>query len=389
MKRVVLLGSTGSIGRNTLRVAETLPSEVRVVGLAVLNGWEDLLEQAQRHKVTRVAVADGASARACSAAARRGMKVYAGPAGLEALVAETEAELVVCAVVGMAGLQPVLAAVRWGRDVALATKEVLVAAGEPVTAAARGKGVRILPIDSEHSAILQCLGGRMPEGCANGASADVRRLVLTASGGPFAFRPEIDFDRVSVREALRHPRWNMGRKVTIDSATLMNKGLEVLEAHWLFGVAIENIDVVLHPESIVHSLVEFVDGSMVAQLSPPDMRLAIQYALTFPARVDGGLPRLDLADVGRLHFHAPDDSRFPCLRLAREAGRQGGTMPAAMNAANEVAVQKFLDGAVPFSGIWRIVEAVMQRHIREDAPDLEAIVAADAWARRVAGEAAG
>jgi 1-deoxy-D-xylulose-5-phosphate reductoisomerase len=276
----------------------------------------------------------------------------------------------------MAGFQPVLAAVSKGIDVALATKEVLVGGGEIVTEACRRTGARLLPVDSEHSAIFQCLAGAKP--------GDVCKLILTASGGPFAFRPEVDFEAVTVEEALNHPRWRMGRKVTIDSATLMNKGLELIEARWLFDVRLSQMEVVLHPESLVHSLVQFVDGSLLAQMGPPDMRFAIQYALTWPERLDGGLQPLELGKVGALHFHEPQADRFPCLGLAREAGLAGGTLPAVMNAANETAVNLFLDKHIPFAGIWRLTGAVMERHVNRMHPSLGDILEADAWSRREA-----
>ena len=405
MKNVVILGSTGSIGRNALRVARALPARVRVVGLAANRDWRRVLDQAARFDVRHVALADPAAARRGAAAAPRGVRVYAGAAGVATLAAAAGADLVLCAVVGLAGLRPVLAAVANGTDVALATKEVLVAAGRIVTAACAKHGARLLPVDSEHSAILQCLTGRpratdgwqtrrtparrrlaglLPRACD-----DVRRIVLTASGGPFGSRPEVNLNTVSVREVLRHPRWSMGRKVTVDSATLMNKGLEIIEAHWLFGFPLDRIEVVVHPESVVHSLVEFADGALLAQLSVPDMRFAIQYALVYPERVDGGLPALRLARMGGLHFEEPDRKRFPCLGLAREAGRRGGTLPAVLNAANEVAVKKFLDRQTRFSGIWRVVEAVMDKHRVVRSPSLEDILAADDWARRTAEEIRG
>lgn len=288
-----------------------------------------------------------------------------------------EADIVVCAVVGMAGLGPVLAALGNGTDVALATKEVLVAAGHVVRKACAATGARLLPVDSEHSAIFQCLSGS--------DSGAVRRLLLTASGGPFGNRPEVDLGSVTIEEVLDHPRWDMGPKVTVDSATLMNKGLEIMEAHWLFDVPVENIEVVVHPESIVHSLVEFVDGSLMAQLTVPDMRFAIQYALTYPDRCDGGLPGTDIVEVGPLHFGRPDADRFPCLALARRAARVGGTMAAVLNAANEVAVNGFLAGRIPFPAIWETVEAVMDDHDPVEDPDLDTILEADSWARRRAG----
>ena len=378
MKKIVILGSTGSIGESTLRVVEALPSRLKVVGLAVNRSHKRVLQQAAQFHVSRVAVADPEAARLCAAEAPPGIQVREGERGVEALAALDEADVVLCALVGMAGLKPVMAALAGGTDVALATKEVLVAAGAIVTEAAARRGCRLLPVDSEHSAIFQCVDGKPRH--------EIKRILLTASGGPFALKPDMDFDRVTVAEALRHPRWNMGRKVTVDSATLMNKGLEIMEAHWLFGVPVDKIDVVVHPESIVHSLVEFADGSVLAQLSPPDMRFAIQYALTYPERVDGNLPALDLAKTGPLHFKEPDEKRFPCLRLAREAAQAGGTLPAVLNAANEVAVQKFLDGKVSFAGIWRLVEKVMARHRATAKPGLDDILEADAWARTTAEE---
>jgi len=381
-KRVVILGSTGSIGESALRVIRALPGTFRITGLAARREGAKVLAQAAEFGVRDVAIADPESAGRCRAAAPADVRVHEGEAGLTHLAGDVEADIVLCSVVGMAGLKPVLAALRARRDVALATKEVLVAAGAIVTREAARFGARLLPVDSEHSALFQCLAGSRGAG-------DVQRLILTASGGPFAANDKIDFDSVTVKEALRHPSWNMGRKVTIDSATLMNKGLEVMEARWLFDIPIPKIDVVVHPESIVHSLVEFLDGSVLAQLSLPDMRFAIQYALTWPERRDGALPRLDLATIGRLHFRAPDENRFPCLRLAREAALRGGTAPTVLNAANEVAVAKFLEGGMRFSGIWRLVEDVMARHRPMADPGLDDILAADADARRAAQAWAG
>jgi 1-deoxy-D-xylulose-5-phosphate reductoisomerase len=372
-KNIVILGSTGSIGESALRVAAAFPDRFRIIGLAAQTKVERLLEQARLFAVERVAVADSKAAQHAAQLAPTGLAVLAGPEGLEELAALPEADIVLAAVVGMAGLRPVLAALQRGTCVALATKEVLVAAGHKVTAASRASGARILPIDSEHSAVFQCLGGQ---------DADrVRRLMLTASGGPFAHNPRIDLEKVTVTEALKHPRWNMGRKVTVDSATMMNKGLEIIEAHWLFGVPFDRIEVVMHPESIVHSMVEFQDGNVLAQLSVSDMRFAIQLALTWPERMDGKLPVLDLARLGTLHFSAPDEKRFPCLNLARAAARAGGTMPVILNAANEVAVQEFLNGKLSFPGIWRTVEKALERHTALADPELPDILAADRWAR--------
>ena len=371
MKRIVILGSTGSIGENTLKIVEALPGMFEVVGLAANTNEKRLLEQAKQFnvKATVLAEKDGQDA-------------------LCELVSRPDIDIVVCAMVGMAALRPVLAAIEAGHDVAFATKEVLVAAGELVMRERAKAGVRLLPIDSEHSAIFQCLqDSRQLPWCVEKSGATpnaVETLTLTASGGPFEGRADVDFERVSVGEVLDHPRWKMGRKVTVDSATMMNKGLEILEARWLFNVPVGQIDVVVHPESVVHSMVTFVDGASVAQLSVPDMRFAIQYALTWPERVASGMPRLDLAQVGRLTFRAPDEGRFPCLRLAREAAVTGGTLPAVMNAADEVAVEAFLGGRLSFAGIWRTVGQVMAAHTVCACGDLETVVEADAWARRKA-----
>ena len=375
-KKIVILGSTGSIGENALRVAQALPSKFTVLGIASRNSTGRLLEQAAEFKVKHVAIADENAAEAAREAIPKGSQLHTGAEGVEALAALPEADIVLCALVGIAGLKPVLAALSQGTDVAIATKEVLVAAGQMVMDCAAKHKARLLPVDSEHSAIFQCLEGK--------PASSIRRLILTASGGPFAGRVDLDFDKVTAAEALKHPRWNMGRKVTVDSATLMNKGLEIMEAHWLFGIPYDQIDVVIHPESIVHSLVEFVDGSILAQLCPPDMRFAIQHAITWPERMDGNLPRLDLATMGPLTFKAPDAVRFPCLGLARKAAITGGTMPCVLNAANEIAVAEFLDGHITFSGIWHTVEAVMNRHNSIASPTLTQIDHADHWARQEA-----
>jgi 1-deoxy-D-xylulose-5-phosphate reductoisomerase len=393
-RRVAILGSTGSIGENALNVVRALPSELCVTGLAADRNYVRLLEQAAEFGVSRVAVADESSARACRAASPRGVEVLAGREGVAEIAADTAADVVLCAIVVMAGLDPVLAAVDEEVDVALATKEVLVAAGELVTSRCRTNGTALLPVDSEHNAIFQCIcgaagGDLVPPLVATVSGNLVRRIMLTASGGPFGLHPEVDLSKVTVEQALKHPRWDMGRKVTIDSATLMNKGLELLEAHWLFGLPNERIDIVIHPESVVHSLVEWNDGSTLAQLSMPDMRYAIQHALTFPRRLDGRLPGLDLVSLRSLHFEAPDPVRFPSLGLAREAMRQGGTLPAVMNAANEAAVEAFLLGAIRFSGIWALVEQIMAEHENIKQPGRDAILAADAASRCRVAELAG
>lgn len=375
-KKIVVLGSTGSIGENVLKVAERFPNRFQIIGLAAQRRAERLLQQAAHFGVRKIAVADPEAARQCSRLAPTGVSVLPGAEGLEELASLDEADIVVAAIVGMAGLKPVLAALRRGTNVALATKEVLVVAGSHVLDVRAKSGALILPIDSEHSAIFQCLRGHAPD--------DVRRIILTASGGPFADRPNIDFDKVTITDALKHPRWNMGKKVTVDSATMMNKGLEMMEARWLFNVEFKRIQILIHPESIVHSLIELVDGTVMAQLSVSDMRFAIQYALTYPERLDGKLPTLDLSELGVLHFSMPDENRFPCLALARKAAGEGGTLPAVLNAANEVAVHEFLRGQIMFSEIGRVVEKVMSKHNNCKDPSLDEIVSADQWAREEA-----
>ncbi len=390
MKSIVILGSTGSIGESTLKVAAALPEAVRVVGLSTRTKITRVLDQALQFGVRVIAVEDVESAREAETLARpHGIAVLPGAAGVAALAALAEADTVVCALVGLSGLRPVLAALEAGHDVALATKEVLVSAGELVMRRRAAVGVNLLPVDSEHSAIFQCLQSPvLQSACVRGAQAPdgsaetrVARLVLTASGGPFALRPEVDFERVTPGEALAHPRWCMGRKVTIDSATMMNKGLEILEARWLFNIPVAKIGVVVHPESIVHSMVTFVDGSTLAQLSVPDMRFPIQYALTWPDRLAVPMPVLDLAAQKSLTFFDPDETRFPCLRLVREAAETGGTLPAVVNAADEVAVEAFLAGRLSFAGIWRMIERVMEAHQVRPCADFDAVFEADAWAR--------
>ena len=394
MRSLVLLGSTGSIGESTLRVVAALPGVFRITGLAAHSRADRLIEQAVQFDVKTVAVADEAAARrAETLATPHGIAVLHGEAGVCQLAAADGVDTVLCALVGLAGLKPVLAAMEKGRDIALATKEVLVSAGELVMRKRAERGMAILPVDSEHSAIFQSLQSvAFTPACVRRADAPetacaetrIDRLLLTASGGPFANRPEIDFEQVTAEQALKHPRWSMGPKVTIDSATMMNKGLEILEAHWLFNIPVDRIDVLVHPQSIVHSLVTFTDGATMAQLSPPDMRLPIQFALTWPDRLAVEMPRLDLAKQGRLTFGEPDMARFPCLRVAREAMAAGGTLPAVMNAADEIAVQAFLKGRIPFAGIARTIETVMEAHDARSCRDLETICEADAWARRQA-----
>lgn len=373
-RRVVLLGATGSVGRSACRVALDLPERVQIVGLSGHRNVAQLASQANALRPEVLAVADAAAAAELKAQLQyepRG--IFTGPEGLEVLAAQAGAEVVLVAIVGTGGLRPTLTALREGKDVALASKEVLVVAGELVMAEAARRGRRILPVDSEHNAIFQCLEGR--------DARQVRRLILTASGGPFRTWPAEQFRSITREEALRHPTWRMGEKITIDSATLFNKGLEMIEAHWLFGVGLEQIDVIIHPQSIVHSLVEFVDGSVLAQLSHSDMRFPIQYALTWPERVAGVLPPLDFAKLGPLDFAAPREDVFPALGLAREAARRGGTAPAVLNAANEVAVAEFLAGRLTFPGIWETVAAVLEQTPVAAAGSLDDLLAADREAR--------
>ena len=378
MKNVVLLGSTGSIGTSTIKVAEDLPQHIRLVGLAAGNNVELLVEQARAHRPLAVSISDPAKAAVVAERLGGGVRVSSGSAGLLELATLPEADIVLIAIVGTAGLQPALAAIRAGKDIAVASKEILVMAGETVMSEARKHGVRVLAVDSEHSAIFQCLDGKPTE--------SVRSLWLTASGGPFRSTPKSEFAGITVERALKHPSWVMGRKITIDSATLFNKGLEMIEARWLFDIEMARVKVVVHPQSVVHSMVEYVDGSMIAQLSTPDMCLPIQYALTYPERVGSGRVQTNLAKLGTLTFEEPDAERFPALTLARRAGERGGTLPAVLNAANEVAVEAFCNRKIGFEEITALVARVMERHEWVEKPSLEEILAADVWAR---GAAAG
>ena len=373
MKRVILLGSSGSIGESTCKVARALPDKMKIVGLGVAKSTERLLEQAKEFGVKALAVSDPQAAEKVKSKLPAGAKFFPGAEGLARMVEETEADMVLVAIVGTAGLAPALAALRSGKDLAVASKEILVLAGSAVMAEAKKRKRQVLPVDSEHNAIFQCLQG------AN--EKEVRKVILTASGGPFRQSRAAELEKVTVAQALKHPTWSMGKKITIDSATMFNKGLEMIEAHWLFGLPMKQVEVVVHPQSIVHSMVEFIDGSVLAQLSVTDMCFPIQYAVTFPERMPSGLPPLDLAKLGSLTFEAPDEKRFPALRLAREAGEAGGTLPGVFNAANEVAVEAFLAEQISFPRIWGMVEEVMEKHSTLSSPDLDAIIEADRWAR--------
>jgi 1-deoxy-D-xylulose-5-phosphate reductoisomerase len=374
MKNVVLLGSTGSIGTSTIKVAEDLPDRIRLVGLAAGGNHALLAEQTRKHRPEAISITDAARATELSAAFGTSVRVHHGAEGLLKLATLPSADIVLIAIVGTAGLQPALAAIRAGKDIAIASKEILVMAGETVMSEARKYGVKVLAVDSEHSAIFQCLDGKAP--------ASVRRLWLTASGGPFRSTPKSEFPNITVERALKHPSWVMGKKITIDSATLFNKGLEMIEARWLFDVEMSRVSVVVHPQSVVHSMVEFVDGSIIAQLSTPDMCLPIQYALTYPERVGSDRVQTNFAKIGNLTFEEPDLEKFPSLELARRAGEIGGTLPAVLNAANEVAVEAFCAGKISFLQITETVRRTMDAHELIPHPSLEQILEADAWSRQ-------
>src|SRR3954447_4132657 len=378
VRRIVLLGSTGSIGKQALDVIERSGGELELAGLAAGTALERLIAQAEKHGVTRVAVADDdAAARASSA--WTGGEVLAGNEGLVELIVSSDADLVLNAMVGSAGLGPSVATLGEGIDLALANKESLVVGGELVMALAEATGSQVIPVDSEHSALYQLVGSEQRLGT-------VDKLVLTASGGPFRGRKLEELKDVTREEALAHPTWDMGGKITIDSATLMNKGLEVIEAMHLFGMSLDQIDVVVHPQSIVHSVIQLNDGASLAHLGYPDMRVPISYALHYPERVDVPVEPLDLAELGKLTFEPPDEEAFPCLRLAREAALAGGPAPCVMNAANEVAVQAFLEGDMPFTGIPEVIERTLEAHDAVPIHHFNVLYGADAEARESARE---
>ncbi len=361
-RRIVILGATGSIGESAQKVARDIPDRMEIVGMSAHSNADKLRAAAKEFPNAQLAISSG-------------------PDGVERLVELAtlpEADLVLIAIVGTGGLRPALAAIEAGKDIAVASKEILVMAGEAVMHAARRKGVKVLPVDSEHNAIFQCLEGR--------DSREVRRLILTASGGPFRKLPAEQLAHVTLEQALKHPTWTMGAKITIDSATLFNKGLEMIEARWLFDVEMARVEVIVHPQSIVHSMVEFIDSSVLAQLSTTDMCFPIQYAVTWPERVPNTLPPLDFAKLARLDFEAPRIADFPALNLARTAGETGGTLPAVLNAANEVAVAAFLQRRCAFPAIWETVARVMGEHRSIAGADLDAILSADSWARTRAAE---
>lgn len=383
MKRptnIAILGSTGSIGRSSLEVIESMPERFRVTCLTAHRNTDILAEQVRRFKPRAVVVTDVARAGELRAMVDRSTEVLSGDSALLDVVAREDVDIVISALVGFAGLHPTLRAIDAGKDIALANKETLVVGGELVMARVREHKVRLLPVDSEHSAILQCLQGEDHH--------SVNRIILTASGGPFLNTPREEMADITPARALKHPTWTMGAKITIDSATLMNKGLEVIEAQWLFGLPAERIEVIVHPQSIIHSMVEFVDGSVKAQLGIPDMKLPIQYALTYPERPPSGFKRVDFAALGRLTFQDPDTERFPCLSLAFRAMREGGTAPAVLNAANEAAVALFLDGKIGFTAIPELIAQAMDALPPSGAVTLELIDRADRDARAFVAQAA-
>ncbi|MEI8341928.1 MAG: 1-deoxy-D-xylulose-5-phosphate reductoisomerase [Verrucomicrobiota bacterium] len=372
-RRVVVLGATGSIGQSAAKVARDIPERMEIVGMSGHRNLDALNQLAAEFPGAKLCVTDESAD--LSRIKNQESKILRGEEGLIELATLPEADMVLIAIVGTGGLRPALAAIEAGKDIAVASKEILVMAGEAVMSAAKRKGINVLPVDSEHNAIFQCLEGREP-------SSEIRRLILTASGGPFRKFPADQLAGVTLEQALKHPTWEMGRKITIDSATLFNKGLEMIEARWLFDVEMSRVDVIVHPQSIVHSMVEFVDGSVLAQLSHSDMCFPIQFAVTWPERVANTLRPLDFAQLSKIEFEAPRYDDFPALGLARRAGETGGTLPSVMNAANEVAVDAFLNRKISFPGIWQTVQKVMDAHEPVAHPSLDAIVEADSWARK-------
>ncbi len=380
MKKLTLLGSTGSIGVNVLALVSRFPEQFRIVALAAGSNVALLKTQIETYQPAVVAVIDEKAATSLKSllAPMPRTEILYGPEGYETLAAHADSDLVVSAIVGAAGLKPTVAAIAAGKDIALANKETLVMGGALVMKLARDRGVRIMPVDSEHSAIFQCLAGN--------DSAHVRKIILTASGGPFLRLKQSSLKKVTAVEAMKHPNWSMGKKITIDSASLMNKGLEVIEARWLFDIEIDRIEVLIHPQSIVHSLVEFNDGAIMAQLGVPDMKIPIAYALSYPKRLREAGAALNAADLARLDFSQPDLKRFPNLALAYHAGRAGGTMPAVLNAVNEVAVQEFLAGRIGFMDIPAIIESALASHNSFAPTTIHEIIAADNWGRVKAAE---
>ncbi len=375
-KNIAILGSTGSIGKNSIEVIANFPDQFKVSYLTVNNNVDALCDQVRRFRPKGVVVLDRSSAEECKKRFDGSTEVLAGEEGLEEIVQRDDVDVVVSSLVGFAGLKPTIAAIKAKKRIALANKETLVVAGEIIMRLVKETGAILIPVDSEHSAIFQCLVGE--------SGSSIGRIILTASGGPFLNTPKEMLKKVSVEQALNHPNWKMGNKVTIDSATLMNKGMEVIEARWLFGTPPEKIDVVIHPQSIIHSMVEFIDGSVKAQLGVPDMKIPIQYALTYPERAASNFARIDFPKLREMTFFSPDLERFQCLRLAYDALNEGGTMPAALNAANEIAVKRFLERKISFLQIPETICRTMEHHAVTTHPGLDDIIAADASARRFA-----
>lgn len=375
MKKIAILGSTGSIGISALDIIEKNPERFEVVALAAGENVNLMKKQIEKFKPKFVALKNKEMALKLGEilTVKNNIKILYGEEGLKEVASCAPADVVISAISGAAGLMPTLAAIEAGKDVALANKETMVIAGEIVTKKAKKKGIKILPVDSEHSAIFQCLEGQKRN--------NLSRIILTASGGPFVNFTKKELKEVKPHQALRHPKWKMGKKITVDSASLMNKGLEVIEARWLFDLEYNNIDVLIHPQSIVHSMVEFIDGSILAQMGIPDMRIPIAYALTYPERITNDLPPLNLLETGNLEFYKPDMKKFPCLALAYNAGISGGTNPAVLNAANEVAVEAYINGKIKFTDLPKIIEKVLALHDSVKNPSLEEILQADHWAR--------
>jgi 1-deoxy-D-xylulose-5-phosphate reductoisomerase len=378
-RRVILLGATGSIGTSAIKVAEAIPERMEIVGMSAYRNAELLAQAANRTRPGILCIVDESQLPVLRSKLDYSPEMLVGTDGLETLARSGGVDLVLVAIIGTMGLKPALAAIETGKDLAVASKEILVMAGEIVMARALERGVKVLPVDSEHNAIFQCLEGKPKQ--------EVKTLILTASGGPFRKWSSDQLSSVTINDALNHPTWKMGRKITIDSATLFNKGLEMIEARWLFDVPIDRVEVLVHPQSIVHSMVEFVDGSLLAQLSHSDMCFPIQYAVTWPERVPNALRPLRLAELGRLEFEEPRYDTFPALSLARQAGQAGGTLPAVLNAANEIAVEAFLEGQIPFPRIWSLVEHAMDRSENFARPSLDDILQADSQARDSVREA--
>src|SRR5881398_1051794 len=393
-KRIVVLGATGSIGESALKVARDIPERMEIVGVAANSNAEKLAAAANETRAPFLCLVDETKMDILRRALAYKPQIFTGEEGLREIACLADVDMVLVAIVGTGGLRPALAAIEAGKDLAVASKEILVMAGEIVMREARDNNVHVLPVDSEHNAIFQCLESgrglgapkdRGAEAAPTFQSSDIRRIILTASGGPFRETPAEKFSQITVEQALKHPTWNMGPKITIDSATLFNKGLEMIEAHWLFGVGMAQVEVVIHPQSIVHSMVEFADGSVLAQLSHSNMCFPIQYAVTWPDRVPNSLPPLDFGKLAELKFARPRYDDFPALGLARRAGETGGTLPAVLDAANEIAVSAFLEKRMSFPQIWQTVEQVMDAHESVAQPDLDEILRADHWARAEAG----